>query len=89
MYCIFHADKASAPWQLLDITPNVDKIKSPVVGAFDILEVKQDLYFAVSLKPKPTNEIQEVHQVYWASIKLPKVEVDEQGKLQGFSTSGK
>lgn len=86
LFCIFHVEKASRPWQLLDITPVAEtKATSITVTAFDVLEVKQDLHFAVSIRYTPGGS-EEIHQIFWASIKQPNAQIDD-GKVTGFAAS--
>jgi hypothetical protein len=87
---VLHVDKTAHPWQLLDLTPVISGADPLTVSAFDVLEVGKSLHLAVSVKHKlPEDSAQEVHQIYWASLKQPRVEMGEDGKLQGFAPTGK
>ncbi|PSR81476.1 hypothetical protein BD289DRAFT_413041 [Coniella lustricola] len=88
LYCVFHVDGAAHAWQLLDITPQIESLPSDVVvTAFDVLELKGELHFAVSFRFVTTGSPDEIHQVFWATIKQPNATIDHEGRTKGFSTS--
>ena len=52
--------------------------------AFDVLEIKEHLYFSASVRHTP-KESDEVHQVFWASLKQPNAQISDDGKVVGFA----
>lgn len=73
----------------MDVSPDIGQDMPMTVVAFDILEIKQDLHFAVALEVNSAGDAEsKIHQVHWASIKQPSVVMDDSGKVEGFSSQG-
>lgn len=72
----------------MDVIPSIANPNTASVTAFDVLEVKDELHLAVSIKFTSQESSTETYQVFWATIQRPKAEVDASGQLQGFSAAG-
>ncbi|KAI8710945.1 hypothetical protein NCS52_01523400 [Fusarium sp. LHS14.1] len=79
--------KTDLPFPTVDAEGSKIAANFSVVNSFDVLEVRQYLHIAISLKHKVEDSDGEIHQVYWATLKLPTVEVDDEGILKGFLAS--
>lgn len=58
----------------MDVTPSIPSTTASVT-AFDVLEVKDELHLAVSIKFTSHGSNTETYQVFWATIQRPKLKL--------------